>query len=147
VIVPDDPNPVHPEIDCWTGGRGWSAPGEAASSLVSFDTDDDIEPFKMTHNRDLIYDGGRLEQDYNFIDYYFGDPTAPVQARHYLDSHEVTIDPPERTHLPQTADEAALLLDPAIIRYFKKRFRSVLILTADAYQELWCQTAQDTELK
>jgi hypothetical protein len=132
-----DTPPMHPKIPGWFGQRGWSPDGEPPTTLISFSTDGDAEPFKITHGRDMIYDGAALQQDYNFIDYYFGDEADPITARHYLRDPEAMIDLPQSAGNASSVDEARTLIDPAILAYFQRRFRQISVMTAEGYEPLW----------
>jgi hypothetical protein len=128
---------LHPLVPNWEGDRGWAAEGEEPSGLVSFDTEGDLEPTKISHNRDVIYIDGQLEQDYNFIDYFFGFGENQVSARFYLDEVEVKIGFPEGAKMYSSAKAAGEHLDPKILLYFQKRFRSIAIITSNGYKTLW----------
>jgi hypothetical protein len=133
---------LHPLVPNWVGDRGWSAEGEEPSALISFDTVGDIEPTKISHHRDVIYIDGRLEQDYNFIDYVFGNGPSQVSARFYLDEVEVKIGLTEGAKVYSSAKAAGEHLDPKILLYFQKRFRSIAIITSNGYETLWKRKAR-----
>ena len=82
---------AHPWIPGWVGERSWTPPGDEPSDFISFDTRNEAQPYKIAHNRDMMFSGSRLEQDYNFIDYFFGDPGEPIRARYYLLDDEVSV--------------------------------------------------------
>jgi hypothetical protein len=126
----------HPSIPNWNGELGWSAPGDTPSALVCFATDGDIGPTKISHNRDLISMDSRLEQDYNFIDYVFGSGEGAVTARHYLGDWDVKIDRPMSSAAAADAVAEAQKIDPAILGYFQKRFRSISIMIKQGYEAL-----------
>jgi hypothetical protein len=128
---------LHPYIPDWKGERGWNAPGEPLSTLISFVTDDEDLPYKITHNRDIIYHEGKLEQNYNFIDYYFGDASDPLRARAYMDENEAKIILPETTTIPETLSAARAQVDIAVLQYLQKRYRQISIMTAQGYEYLW----------
>ena len=76
---------------------------------------------RIVHGRDLIVEGGRLEQDYNFIDYFFGVEIddQKLYARHYLDEPgQVTI----RARFEQVADKPWF---PPILAYLQYRFDKI----------------------
>jgi hypothetical protein len=134
--VSDAPNPHHPSIPNWEGERGWSAPGEPPSTFISFQTEGGVEPFRITHNRDMMYEGDALMQDYNFIDYLFGDPAHPVRGRHYLGDDGVTISLPDTVAIQDTCEAALAFLPEDILRYFQRRFRRVGIMTSQGCVDL-----------
>jgi hypothetical protein len=127
----------HPLVPNWEGSRGWAAEGEEPSGLVSFETVGDIEPTKISHHRDVMYIDGQLAQDYNFIDYVFGSGEKQINARFYLDEVEVKIGLTEGAQLYSSAKAAGEHLDPKILLYFQKRFRSIAIITSNGYETLW----------
>jgi hypothetical protein len=126
----------HPFIPDWSGERSWTAPGEPLSDFITFQTDGDIEPFRISHDRDMMFDGGALVQDYNFIDYFFGDPKHPICGRHYIGDSHVSISFAGSVPLEATPQSAASHVPHEVLRYFRRRFPSVSILTAEGYLEL-----------
>ena len=132
-----DDRPPHPWIPDWAGERSWTAPGEPLSSFITFQTEDGIEPFRITHDRDMMFDGGGLVQDYNFICYWFGDPEHPVRARHYFGDAHIGIALPDNVAVQATADGAAKLLPPGVLNYCQRRFAAVTIMTREGYADVW----------
>ena len=134
------PPVAHPSVPCWGGDRSWTAPGEAQSDTVIYDTDDDIEPYLITHNRDQIRRGAGLEQDYNFIDYWFGDPANPIRARYYLRGDEsVGIILPGGAGERLALDEIRRRFPADVLCYLQRRFDRIEVLVADGYRELWAR--------
>jgi hypothetical protein len=129
-------NPLHPFIPNWKGERGWTAPGEPPSTFISFQTEGGIEPFRINHNRDMMFEGDGLMQDYNFIDYLFGDPAHPVRGRHYLGDDGVSISLPNTVAIQETCAAALALLPDDILHYFQRRFGRVSIMTTQGYADL-----------
>ena len=119
-----------PLVPGWWAERSWTEPGQTPSDFIVWTTDDDVEPYRMAHNRDLMMDGGELVQDYDFIDYWFGDPVAPITARHYLGSHEVSVVLPDRRSAQAT-------VPPPVLRYLQRRFAEVKLLTTAGYVTVW----------
>jgi hypothetical protein len=97
----------------------------------SFQTDDDDLPIAITHSRDTIMFGGKLEQDYRFLNYRFRGAVGEIVARVYLDDvWEVSITAP--------TDVAALPED--VMAYLQKRFRVIKQLGgSDGYHVIWRQ--------
>lgn len=126
----------HPQISCWMGNRSWTAEGEPLSEFVVYDTDNENLPFRIQHNRDQIRDGDELTQDYNFIDYFFGDPSDPTHARHYLLDDHVSVDLPTASKVIALQD-ARKAFPPDILCYLQKRFPKIKVLVAEGYKELW----------
>jgi hypothetical protein len=132
------PPVTHPGVPCWSGDRSWTAPGEAQSEIVVYDTGDDIEPYLITHNRDQIRRGAGLEQDYNFIDYWFGDPGNPIRARYYLRRDEsVAVDLPGDAATRLSLEEIRARFPADVLCYLQSRFDRIEVHVADGYQELW----------
>ncbi|MCH7861889.1 hypothetical protein ACQKOH_21645 [Sphingomonas sp. NPDC092331] len=126
----------HPFVPGWQGMAGWTAPGEPPSPFLSFEAGDLGAPFRITHGRDMMFDHGELVQDYNFLDYFFGDPAAPVRARHYLGERSVAAYLPG---LPEDANlaQARAAFPEDVLRYLQRRFNAVEVLTGEGYCELW----------
>ena len=111
-------NGSHPLIPDWH-----------ADGAGNFEATDHHLPFKIEHGRDMIYLGRDApEQDYNFIDYYFGDAAKPVTARHYLGPYraslEVYVDLSEYGD-PQNAEAAQRAMPAGMLAYLQKRFDEI----------------------
>ena len=128
---------AHPEVPCWSGERSWTAPGEPISDTVSYDTRGDARPFLITHKRDQLRDGQEVVQDYNFIDYWFGDPASPLHARHYLRDDGVFVTLPHEAGEKLTLDEVRARFPSDVLCYLQKRFDRIEVLLQDGYQEIW----------
>jgi hypothetical protein len=92
---------------------------------VGLHVTDHIEPTQIEHTIDEIWDGGRLEQRYNYLDYRFERGSAHCRARSYADDFgEVTLFGP--FHGP---DGIRKISDPAlerdVIAYLGRRFLKV----------------------
>lgn len=127
----------HASIPGWFGERGWSAPGEPPSDFVAWGTEDEEQPYKMAHNRDLMMSGDQVEQDYNFIDYWFGDPALPVLARHYLDDRHVSVELPIEEGQSLSINEAKEAFPNQVLSYLQRRFDSIEVLVDTGYQTIW----------
>jgi hypothetical protein len=92
-------------------------------------TDDDDLPLSITHSRDMIIFGGKLEQDYRFLVYRFATPNGEIEARAYLDDiWEVSITEP--IDLDILPDDVAA--------YLQKRFNVIKQLGGpDGYRVIW----------
>lgn len=129
----------HPWISCWIGERGWTPDGEPQSEFIFFNTENGVEPFRIAHNRDVIFNHGELEQDYNFIDYFFGDTDDPIHARHYLKDDHVLVDLPKVSRVNALKDaQGAFPRD--VLAYLQKRFARIDVLVAEGYEEFWRQS-------
>ena len=129
---------AHPRIRCWRGERSWAPPGEQPSPTVYFHTEQDLGPDRIEHNRDQIFEGHELIQNYNFIDYHFSNDGNPLLARTYLDDEPWSVGILFRREAPpHDADEARRLIAPDVLCYLQKRFRTIDALTATGYQQLW----------
>lgn len=47
--------------------------------------DDAITPVQIEHSIDEVWNGNKLEQHYNYLDYHFEEGGACMRARVYLD--------------------------------------------------------------
>ena len=97
----------------------------------------------ITHDRDQFRDDGQLEQDYNLINYWFGDPAAPIQARHYLGSYEVSVILPGAAESGVSLDEAKAAMPDGVLCYLQTRFAKVDVLTASGYEAVWIRNSAD----
>jgi hypothetical protein len=122
----------HPGVPCW---QGWTGP--TASGAVVYDTRDDIQPFRVAHDRDQIRRGANVEQDYNYVVYWFGDPSSPIQARYYLRNDEGVgvILPGDSARLSLAQARERFPAD--VLCYLQRRFDRIEVLVADGYRELW----------
>lgn len=127
----------HPDVPAWLGEGSWTAPGDPVSDYVTWDTVNDEQPFRMAHNRDLIVNGGQVEQDYNFIDYWFGDPDQPVRARHYLSDWDVSIILPQHGEAALPVEQAKAAVPPNVLLYLQKRFGAIRVLADSGYETIW----------
>lgn len=128
---------AHPQVPCWTGQRSWTDAGAPASDYVVWDTREEEQPHRIVHNRDQIRKGGALEQDYNFIDYWFGPPSEAMKARFYFKSDDAV-----SVVLPGDTENLSLAMArkriPAgVLCYLQKRFDRIEVLVAQGYVELW----------
>jgi hypothetical protein len=95
----------------------------------SHSTEDDDLPISITHSRDTIMFGGKLEQDYRFLNYRFPGPSGDIVARVYFDDvWEVSITEPMG---PQT-------LPDDVMAYLQSRFREIKQLGGpNGYTTIW----------
>ncbi len=96
-------------------------------------TDDDDLPLSITHSRDMIIFGGKLEQDYHFLIYRFHSSNGDVLARMYLDDiQQVSV-------FPAVKDGA---IDDPIMAYLQKRFNRIKKLGGPkGYTLIWEKSA------
>jgi hypothetical protein len=87
-----------------------------------------------THSRDQIVFGGKLKQDYNFLNYRFRAAAGDIQARVYLDDMwEVSITEP--------IDLEVLPVD--VLAYLQARFRVIKQLGgSNGYRVIWRKPAK-----
>jgi hypothetical protein len=92
-------------------------------------TEDDNLPLSITHSRDTIVFGGKLEQDYRFLNYRFRGSKGDITARAYLDDiWEVSI--------LEGADEASLPAD--VMNYLQRRFNVIKMPGgSEGYRTIW----------
>jgi hypothetical protein len=96
----------------------------------SFFTRDDPEiAVTITHNRDRIAFGGKVEQDYNYLNYVFSGQACKVEACMYLDDVRcvrITV-PVVGTAIPEP-----------VMAYLQRLFDDVLQLGGpEGYDTLW----------
>ena len=86
---------------------------------------DPIRPVEIEHAIDEVYDGDKLEQRYNFLDYHFERDEAYCRARSYADDFQtVTLFGPfENKGSIQKVSRPDLERD--VLRYLQRRFRNV----------------------
>lgn len=92
-------------------------------------TEDDDLPISITHSRDTIVLGGKLEQDYRFLTYRFRGPAGNIVARAYLDDvWEVSI----------TEPMGPVTLPYDVMTYLQSRFRVIKQLGgSNGYVTIW----------
>jgi hypothetical protein len=92
-------------------------------------TEDDDLPISITHSRDTIVFGGKLEQDYRFLTYRFRVPAGEIVARVYLDdASEVSI----------TEPMGPITLPDDVMIYLQSRFRVIKQLgVSNGYTTIW----------
>ena len=95
----------------------------------SFQTDDDDLPLSITHSRDTIMFGGKLDQDYRFLIYRFRGPSGDIHARAYLDDiWEVSI----------LNGETETTLPADVMGYLQGRFNVIKVLGgSNGYTTIW----------
>lgn len=88
-------------------------------------TDDPIEPVEIEHLVDEVWDGDRLEQRYNFLDYHFEREGAYCRARSYADDFgaAVLFGPFERRGSIKAVDNPTMQRDA--LAYLERRFMDV----------------------
>jgi hypothetical protein len=93
---------------------------------------DPIQPIAIEHKCDDIFDGDKLEQAYNYIDYHFDCDGVYFWARTYLDDiGTVSLHGPFESRV--TTKPTSGPLDEAVLAYLKRRFRTVQTLQKDGY--------------
>lgn len=102
---------------------------------------DPIRPVHIHHEVDEIWDGGNLEQWYNFIDYEFEQDGVFARARVYTDAIDtVALFGPFRGR-NTTQEIAAPAFIEAVRGYLKRRFNRIQRLTASGYKTEWERVA------
>jgi hypothetical protein len=94
-----------------------------------FTSDDPPLDVTITHNRDRLKFGGKVEQDYRFLTYVFPDSSGDIEAHMYLDDADnVTIAQPVYGN-PVPA---------SIMTYLQRRFRNIMqVGGTDGSVALW----------
>ena len=96
----------------------------------SFFTRDDPEiDVAISHDRDLIAFGGKVEQDYRYLNYVFSCPEGDVEARMYLD---------DAWKIKVTVPVFGGSIPGSVVDYLKRRFTSIWQLGGpDGYAVVW----------
>jgi hypothetical protein len=81
-----------------------------------FTSDDPYIAVTISHERDKLVFGGKVEQDYRFMTYVFPDPAGTVEACMYLDDERnVTI----------TLPLYPIPIPTPVLRYLQRRFHTI----------------------
>jgi len=89
------------------------------------DEHDPITPSQIEHSVDEVWDGERLEERYNYLDYHFEEPGAYVRARAYFDDpRTATLFGPFERRGSITRVTSHSMLDAALV-YLKRRYPNV----------------------
>jgi hypothetical protein len=97
---------------------------------------DDIKPVEIEHKCEELFDGGAMQEKYNYLVYHFDCDGAYFWARTYTDQiGTVSVFGPFEgrgsiKHLPGPMNEAML-------SYFKRRFRKIQTLGNAGYISVW----------
>jgi len=86
---------------------------------------DPITPSQIEHSVDEVWDGERLEERYNYLDYHFEEPGAYVRARVYFDDAQTaTLFGPfeKRGSIARVTSHS--MLDAALV-YLQRRYPNV----------------------
>ncbi|MEL7198294.1 MAG: hypothetical protein AAGL10_08265 [Pseudomonadota bacterium] len=130
-----EPDVPHPDIPCWLGERTASASGD---EFTMWETRNEAAPYLITHNREQMLESGEPTQlDYNYLTYWLGDESDPIQARHYLDTDEVSLLLPDSEGRSLSLEEARAHVPAPVLCYLQKRFFRVTILTDKGNEILW----------
>ena len=104
--------------------------------------DDAILPSAIRHQVDEIHDEGRLQEQYNFIEYDFEQDGAYCWARTYVDTiGEVVIFGPFAGRDDLRPVDAPRLRD-AVLDYLKRRFEKIDELGDTGYVRIWRRRRQ-----
>lgn len=97
---------------------------------------DELTPTSIRHQCEEIWDGDRLQQRYNYLVYTFDAEGLHYWARAYFDEiDEVSLFGPFENEARTV--QLAKPLNPDILDYLKRRFRSISVLGAEGYEEIW----------
>jgi hypothetical protein len=95
----------------------------------SIRTDDDDLPVSITHARDKLVFGGKVEQDYRTSTYRFNAPDGEIEARVYFD---------DTSTISILTPYVGTPIDAAVLRYMQQRFRVIKQLGGpEGYATLW----------
>lgn len=102
-----------------------------------WEDDDPITPDRILHLSEQIWSGDVLEQDYNYLVYEFDIDGRIFRARAYLDEIEtVSCLGAFSPDAPESEAMAAIggPIDPRVLAYFRRRYRTIRRLTAAGYE-------------
>jgi hypothetical protein len=89
------------------------------------DNSDPIAPTQIEHSIDEVWDGERLEQRYNFLDYHFDEQGCYLRARVYLDdSQTATLFGPFEGR-GSIAKVVSPSTEQAVLTYLRRRYAKV----------------------
>jgi hypothetical protein len=98
-------------------------------SQCIFTADDPEIAVIISHHRDKLVFGGKVEQDYRFINYEFETPAGNISATMYLDdAHCVRI----------TAPVYSQPIPEPVFQYLSRRFQTIEQLgSSNGYVQIW----------
>ncbi len=98
------------------------------------DQEDAILPVRITHNSEQIWDGERLEQDYNYLDYEFETEQHRYRARTYLNTiRTVAIYGPFARDSDGVATLKGVEIDRRVLAYLRRRYVEIKTLGPNGY--------------
>jgi len=99
--------------------------------------DSDVtEPTTIEHKCEEMFVGGALEQKYNYIVYHFDANGAYIWARTYVEEIKtVSVHGPFESRTTRELIQGPL--DPAVLSYLKRRFKTIKALRSEGYVTIW----------
>ena len=97
---------------------------------------DAIKPTRIEHCCEEIWDGDRLEQQYNYLVYDFDCEGVRWRARYYLGDDAISILAAfgaDGTPIGLVARECP----EVVLAYLRRRFTKIDVLTEEGYETLW----------
>lgn len=98
------------------------------------DQEDPILPVRITHNCEQIWDGDSLEQDYNYLVYWFETEQHQYSARSYLhEMHTVAVYGPFERDSANPAPLENVEIDQRVLAYLRRRYAEITRLRPTGY--------------
>lgn len=98
------------------------------------DDEDPIQPVRIMHNCEQIWNGNSLEQNYNYLVYEFETEQHQYRARAYLDRiGTVAIYGPFDKDSTGSAPVVGVEIDQRVLAYLRRRYSQVTRLGPTGY--------------
>jgi hypothetical protein len=98
------------------------------------DQEDPILPVRITHKSEQIWNGDRLEQDYNYIMYEFETEQHRYHARTYLNNvRTVAVYGPFEKGDARLAPVEGIEIDRRVLAYLRRRYSATTTLGSTGY--------------
>lgn len=104
---------------------------QASGTDICIVNSDPIQPGKIEHLRDTLFDDNGVVQDYNYLQYHFEADGHAYRARHYLGDSSVSVFGPLK---PGTNEEAqGVSVSRDVLLYLARRYLAVEFFGKDGY--------------
>ena len=96
--------------------------------------EDPILPMRITHNSEQIWNGNKLEQNYNYLVYEFETEQHRYRARAYLDEiHAVALYGPFEKDAANPTPLEGIEIDQRVLAYLRRRYTEISKLGPSGY--------------